>query len=174
MSVFFQSRTMTISRPSARRKPETSIALPNECSDSGAPYDVVDAAAGIGAERLELDDVLAEVGLGVGLDDLGEPAFERDDQRAADRHVLVDRHRPFGQRRNLERVGEAADAGSVDLRLRLDIGGRLHQIAGEAVILRLGAPGRTLRALQPAAAGERNEGAPTTTFGQTLRAIVAE
>src|SRR5208282_5239570 len=67
-------------------------------------------------------------------------------------------------RRNLERVGEAADAGSVDLRLRLDSGGRLHQVAGEAIILRLGAPGRTLRALQPAAAGEREEGRAQSDF----------
>ena len=59
VSVFFQSRTTTISWPSASLNPATSTALPNACSESCVPREIVDRAAAVGAEHLELHDLLA-------------------------------------------------------------------------------------------------------------------
>ena len=127
-------------------------------------WNVVDAAAAIGAEGLQADDVGAEARLGARLHDLGEPSLERRDHRAIDRHRLVDAHRPVGERRHFERMGHAADARPVDFGLRRDIGGRLDQFARQAEVFGLRAPDRTLRALEPAAAAERQQGEDAQRF----------
>ena len=155
--IFFQSRTIEISRPSASLKPETSIALPNACSESFPNASIVDRAAAIGAEHFEFDDRSAEPGLRDRLHRIVEPGLERRDHRAVDDDRLRKRDRAVLERIDLERMGHAANAGAADLRHRLDVLRGLHIAMRQAIVLGLSAPGRTLGALELAAAAERQQ-----------------
>ena len=59
---------------------------------------------------------LAKPRLGRRLDGSGEPGLERRDHRAIDRHRFVERQLAVEERRNPERMGQAANARAVDLR----------------------------------------------------------
>jgi hypothetical protein len=115
---------------------------------------IVDGAASIGAKGGQPCDILAETRLRARLHDVGEPVLQGGDHRTIDRHRPFDADRAARQARKLERMVEAANPGPVDLVQRLDIGGRLNPLAGEASLLRLHAPGRTLGPLVKAAADE--------------------
>ena len=154
VSVVFQSRTKSISRPSASVKPATSTALPKACSESRAPGHIVDAPAAIGAEHFDGRDPLPEAGLRVGLDNGVEPGLERRDHRAVDGEGLVDRNRPVGERRDFQRTRHAADAGPVDFRRRDDGVGKGDLLAGEAGVFGLRAPDRPLGTAEESAARE--------------------
>ena len=76
--------------------------------------DIVDAAATIGAERRQSDHRLAKMGLRGRLHHLRQPVLQCGNHRTIDRHRPLDRDRPIGQSRHFERMGEPANAGSVN------------------------------------------------------------
>ena len=117
--------------------------------------DIVDSPAAVRAEHVDGRNLLPETGLSVRLDDVVEPSFQRRDHRAVDGQNLVDRDRPVGQRRDLERTRHSADAGPIDLLRGNDSGGRGDEIAGEAGVFGLGAPDRPLFAPEKSASPQR-------------------
>ena len=63
-----------------------------------------------------------------------------------------------GERRDLQRAGHAADARAVDLAGGDDSVGQRDELAGEAGVLRLGAPDRPLRTAEEAASRQGQSG----------------
>ena len=119
---------------------------------------VVDRPAAVGAEHVERRHSLAEARLCVRLDDVLEPGLERRDHRTIDGQHFVDPDRPRGEGRDLQRPRHAADARPVDLGGGGDRVGQGDELAGEAGVLRLGAPDRPLRTAEEAAASHRQSG----------------
>ena len=149
---------MTSVRPSASVKPATSTALPNACSESRAPVDVVDRAAAIGAEDVEVATFCPKrasaSGCTMSLSQASSAGIIGQSMTSA----LSTADLAVGERRDLERARHAADAGAVDLarRERRDSEG-VTSLSGEAGVFGLGAPDRPLGAAEEAAARKRQD-----------------